>query len=72
MFENAIEDLETVLYEDEKWYLSPDGLVFISNLRFLREEQISEIAVEASARLFCTEEAQLEHVIDTMSGCLGN
>lgn len=31
MFENAIEDLETVLYEDEKWYLSPDGLVFISN-----------------------------------------
>ncbi len=42
------------------------------DLRFLREEQISEIAVEASARLFCTEEAQLEHVIDTMSGCLGN
>lgn len=40
------------------------------HLRFLREEQISEIAVDASARLFCTEEAQLERVIDKVSGCL--
>lgn len=31
MFGNSIEDLETVLYADEKWYLSTDGLVFISN-----------------------------------------
>ena len=36
------------------------------NLRFLKEEQISEIAIEASARLFCTGEAELIKVITTM------
>lgn len=32
------------------------------NIRFLKEEQISDIAIEASARMFCTEEAEQRRV----------
>lgn len=33
---------------------------------FLQEQKVSEIAVEASARLFCTQEAELESVVTRM------
>lgn len=40
------------------------GCLEADDTRFLQEEQISEIAIEASARLFCTEETELEKVIE--------
>lgn len=41
------------------------GTVEQKEIRFLLDEKVSEIAVEASARLFCTEEAELVKVMDT-------
>lgn len=36
------------------------------DIRFLQKEQVSEIAIEASARLFCTEEAELAEVTEAL------
>ncbi|MCH5250989.1 MAG: DUF4422 domain-containing protein [Lachnospiraceae bacterium] len=36
------------------------------DLRFIREAQVSDIAIEASARLFCTEKAELEAVLKVL------
>ena len=37
------------------------------DLRFLKEAQVSDIAIEASARLFCTEKAELEQVLQIIA-----
>ncbi|MDE5596297.1 MAG: capsular biosynthesis protein, partial [Lachnospiraceae bacterium] len=42
------------------------------DITFLKEAQVSEIAIEASARLFCTEEAELARVVadvKKVAGC---
>lgn len=39
------------------------GTLKEEDLRFLKEEQVSDIAIEASARLFCTQQAELESVL---------
>lgn len=41
------------------------------DIRFLQKEQISEIAIEASARLFCNEEAELIRVAEEMKMYIG-
>ncbi len=39
-------------------------------IRFLRENQVSEIALEASARLFISEEKELVEVIETIKSSI--
>ena len=34
------------------------------DIRFLQEKKVSEIAIEASVRLFCTEEEELERIVE--------
>ena len=36
------------------------------NIRFLQKEQISDIAIDASTRMFCTEEAEQRRVAEAV------
>lgn len=42
------------------------GTLQAEDLLFLKEEKVSDIAMEASARLFCTEEAELSRVTEML------
>ncbi|MCM1143276.1 MAG: DUF4422 domain-containing protein [Blautia sp.] len=42
------------------------GSLGAEDIRFLQKEQVSEIAIEASARLFCTQEEELARVVEEM------
>ena len=42
------------------------GNLQAEDISFLKEAQVSEIAIEASARLFCTEEAELVRVMEIL------
>lgn len=43
------------------------GKLSEDDMRFIKEEQVSDIAIEASARLFCTEESELEAVLQMLA-----
>ena len=40
------------------------------DVRFLKENQVTDIAIEASARLFITDEAELNNVVEGVKGLL--
>lgn len=48
------------------------GTLKEEDLHFLKEAQVSDIAIEASARLFCTEKSELEAVLQVLQSANNN